>query len=63
MKWSVKCLGNYTAFKARAGRAEFWYDTLFVALLLAPTLFGPAVGMIVRALALLVLPVSVSPWE
>lgn len=61
MKWFVKCLRNYAAFKGRARRAEFWYYTLFqflalfVVLLLAPTLLGPAVGMIVYTLCALAL--------
>ena len=32
MKWFIKCLKNYTLFKGRASRAEFWYFILYWAI-------------------------------
>ena len=29
MKWFVKCMKNYTLFKGRASRTEFWYFILY----------------------------------
>ena len=29
MKWFVKCMKNYTLFKGRASRTEFWYFMLY----------------------------------
>ena len=29
MKWFIKCLKNYTHFKGRANRTEFWYFMLY----------------------------------
>ncbi len=29
MKWFIKCLKNYTHFKGRASRTEFWYFMLY----------------------------------
>ena len=32
MKWFIKCIKNYTLFKGRASRTEFWYFTLYWAI-------------------------------
>ena len=32
MKWFIKCIKNYTLFKGRASRTEFWYFILFWAI-------------------------------
>ena len=32
MKWFIKCLKNYTLFKGRASRTEFWYFILYWAI-------------------------------
>ena len=29
MKWFIKCIKNYTLFKGRASRTEFWYFILY----------------------------------
>ena len=29
MKWFIKCMKNYTLFKGRASRTEFWYFMLY----------------------------------
>ena len=29
MKWFIKCIKNYTLFKGRASRTEFWYFMLY----------------------------------
>jgi uncharacterized membrane protein YhaH (DUF805 family) len=32
MKWFIKCIKNYTLFKGRASRTEFWYFILYWAI-------------------------------
>ena len=32
MKWYIKCIKNYTLFKGRASRTEFWYFILYWAI-------------------------------
>ena len=32
MKWFIKCIKNYTPFKGRASRTEFWYFLLYWAI-------------------------------
>ena len=32
MKWFIKCIKNYTLFKGRASRTEFWYFLLYWAI-------------------------------
>ena len=32
MKWFIKCIKNYTLFRGRASRTEFWYFLLYWAI-------------------------------
>jgi len=32
MKWFIKCIKNYTLFRGRASRTEFWYFILYWAI-------------------------------
>ena len=51
MKWFIKCIKNYTVFKGRAARPEFWYFALAsaiiqISLLIIDIIIGWDVGII-----------------